>query len=368
MPANVSFEYALAQKKYDEARTDEERIIALQEMISRAPAHKGGENLRKDLSRKLASLKSKLEKQAAAGKRSGSTINIKKEGAGQVLILGLTNSGKSTFLKEYTNAKPLIANYPYTTTKPEVGVLDYGGANIQLIELPSFLEKHELTSQIFSMVRVCDALILVIKDGSLEELDSVIDILDAQDIYVTKKKPNIHISKSEFAGVSFVNDHFLRIPKEQAIEIFKSSGFRSHNVILNQKTTLEDLMLLINPRACFINAICVSIPFTKKLTSLKMHKSIPIYDANLRKEITEKIFEILDSVIVFTKRPGEKADISEPLVLEKGQTVLDAARLIHKSIYKSLKSAKVWGSTKYPGQTVSRKYVLKNKDVVEFNM
>mgnify|MGYP001086262232 CR=1 FL=1 len=368
MPANVSFEYALAQKKYDEAKNDEEKIIALQEMISRAPAHKGGENLRKDLSRKLASLKAKIEKQAAAGKRSGSTINIKKEGAGQVLIIGSVNSGKSTFLTEFTNANPLIANYPYTTTKPEVGILDYGGALIQLIELPSFLKNHELTPQIYSMIRVSDAIIFIIKDGSLEELDNLISTLEEQDIFTTKKKPNILISKSEFAGVSFVNDHFLSVSKEKAIEIFKSSGFRSHNIILNQKTTLEDLMLLINPRASFVPAICISMPFTIKHKHTKIHRTIPIYDFSLKKEITEKIYEILDKVIVFTKRPGEKADITEPLVLDKGETVLDAARLIHKSIYKSLKSAKVWGSTRYPGQTVSRKYVLKNKDVVEFNI
>lgn len=368
MPANVSFEYAIAQKKYDEARNDEERIIALQEMISRAPAHKGGENLRKDLSRKLASLKSKMEKQAAAGKRTGSTINIKKEGAGQILLFGKANSGKSTFLTEYTNAKPIIANYPYTTTKPEVGILNYGGALIQLIELPAFLKNHELTPQIYSMVRVCDALVLVIKDGSLEELDDLITILEEQDIFLTKKKPNIQISRSEFPGVSFVNDHFLKVSKEQAIEVLKSSGFRSHNIILNQVTTMDDLMLLINPRASFKSAIAVSMPFSKNLLSSVIYKNILVYDFSQKKEVTEKIFEILEKVIVFTKKPGQKVDTTEPLVLEKGNNVLDAAKLIHKTIYKNLKSAKVWGSTKYPGQTVSKTYILQNRDVVEFNM
>ena len=368
MPANVSYEFSAAQKKYDEARTDEEKVIALQEMISRAPAHKGGENLRKDLSRKLASLKARIEKQAAAGKRSGSTINIRKEGAGQILILGQANTGKSTFLTEFTNSKPLIANYPYTTRKPEVGILNYGGALIQLIEIPSFLKGHDLTPQIFSMVRVCDALILIVKDGCLQELEHLVKLLEEQDVFITKKKPNIQISKSEFTGVSFVNDHFLDVSKEVAIDILKSSGFRSHNIILNKKTSLEDLMLLINPRACFLPAICVSIPFSKKLDSVKYYKNIPIFDFSLKEEVTEKIYEILNKVIVFTKKPGQKADITEPLVLDLGETVLDAAKLIHKNIYKNLKSAKVWGSTKYPGQKVSKNYILKNKDIVEFNI
>jgi uncharacterized protein len=367
MPANVSFEFALAQKKYDEARNDEERIVALQEMISRAPAHKGGENLRKDLSRKLASLKSKIEKQAAAVKKSGNTINIKKEGAGQVLIFGDVNSGKSTFLTEFTNSKPIIANYPYTTTKPEVGILDYGGALIQLIELPAFLENHDLTPQIYSMVRVSDCLILVIKDGSLEQLDKLIDILEKQDIFVTKKRPNIKISKSEFSGVSFVNDHFLKVSKSHAIDLLKSSGFRAHNIILNQPTTMDDLLLLINPRAAFLSCMCVSMPFVKNIKPTT-HRTISVFDFSSKKEITEKIFELLDTVIVYTKKPGEKVDKTEPLVLDRGNTVLDAAKLIHKSIYKNLKSAKVWGSTKYPAQNVSKNYVLQNRDVVEFNI
>lgn len=45
MPANVSFEFSIAQKKYDEAKSDEERIVALQDMVSKAPGHKGAENL-----------------------------------------------------------------------------------------------------------------------------------------------------------------------------------------------------------------------------------------------------------------------------------------------------------------------------------
>lgn len=369
MATNVSVEFSLAQKKYNEARNDEERVIALQEMISRAPSHKGGENLRKDLSRKLVALKAKIEKQANAGKRTGSTINIKKEGAGQVLLFGHTNTGKSTFLTHYTNAKPLVANYAFTTTRPEVGVLNYGGALIQLIELPSFLENHELTSQIYSMVRTCDFLVLIFKNFDFNELDSLISILEKQDIFITKKKPNILISKSEFAGVSFVNSHFLKVPQEQAIELLKSSGFRAHNIILNQPTELDDLLLLINPRASFKPALAVSMCFSKSCgLPTNIYKGIPILDFSKKQEVTEKIFEGLEKIIIYTKKPGQKADTQEPLVLDKGSNILDAAKEIHKAFYKNLKSAKVWGSTKFQGQTVSRNYILQNKDVVEFNI
>jgi ribosome-interacting GTPase 1 len=367
MPANASYEYGLAQKKYDEANTSTDKLVALQEMLSTAPNHKGAENLRKDISRKISSLKNKMVKQTANLKKSGYTLNVKKDGDGQVVIVGLTNSGKSTFLKEYTNAKPLIANYPYTTVRPEIGTLNYGGALIQLIEVPSFLSSGELGSQIHSMIRVADLVIFTIRDDDLEELDGIIDLLESKDIFITKKKPKINIVRSKFLGISFVNEQNLVDDKNKVLDLLRDSGYKSHTFILNQKTKIKDILLSINPRACFIPSICVSMPFKSEITNLKsIYRSVPIYLFKDKSKVCTKIFAELDEIIVYTKKPGQKADTHEPLVLDKGSTVLDAAMEIHKTIYKNLKSAKVWGSTKYKGQNVSKKYVLQNQDVVEF--
>ena len=57
MPTNVTVDYAKAQEKYLKAKTREEKIAALEEMISEAPSHKGGENLRKQLKQRLAKMK-----------------------------------------------------------------------------------------------------------------------------------------------------------------------------------------------------------------------------------------------------------------------------------------------------------------------
>lgn len=365
MPANVSYEYSLAQKHYDAASGNDEKLVALQEMLSTAPTHKGAENLRKDISRKIASLKNKMEKQAAISKKSGHTLNIKKEGDGQVVVVGLPNSGKSTFLKEYTNATPTIANYPYTTTKPELGTLNYGGALIQIVELPSFLNNGDLSSQIFSMVRVADLVIFVIKN-KIAELDELINYLESKDVFVTKARPKIEIVKSKFLGVSFVNEQNLKVDKNKATNLLKDSGYRSHTLILNEKTDMEALLLLINPRACFIPAICVSMRNLVLDKDPSIYKNIKLFNFEDNNIVCDSIFEALNKVIVYTKRPGRKVDTTEPLVLDKGASVTVAAKEIHKNIGNSLKSAKVWGSTKYPGQNVSKNYILKNKDIVEF--
>jgi len=130
---------------------------------------------------------------------------------------------------------------------------------------------------------------------------------------------------------------------------------------------MDDLVRLINPRACFVKTICVSMPFTKQIKPF-VYRNISVFDLSQKLEVTEEIFRLINKIIIYTKKPGRKADTSEPLVLDQGATILDAARSIHKTFARDLKYAKVWGSTKFPGITVSKNYRLKNKDIVEFTV
>ena len=77
---------------------------------------------------------------------------------------------------------------------------------------------------------------------------------------------------------------------------------------------------------------------------------------------------MLDTLLVYTKKPGQDAEMEQPLSLPKGATVQDLAFHLHKDFARKLKFAKVWGSTKFPGQRVGPDYVLKNKDVVEISI
>lgn len=181
MPTNVTVEYAKAQKKYLEARTREEKIAALEEMISAAPGHKGAEVLRAQLKQRLAKLKQKGESKAAR-----KIITIPKEGDAQACILGLTQSGKSTLLSKLTNAKPQISNHPYTTTRPEIGTFDFKGVKIQLIEIPS-----SFNSIFMSIAQNADSLILVYRDeNDLRELKEAL-------ARFRLKKPIVEIRRGE---------------------------------------------------------------------------------------------------------------------------------------------------------------------------
>lgn len=153
MPVNAPPEYYKAEARFQSAKTREEKILALEEMIRLMPRHHGSEKMHAELKSRLAKLKKETTKKGA--KISG----ITKEGEAQVCIIGLTNSGKSTLLAALTDAKPEISNHPYTTTKPEIGMMDYKGVKIQLIEIPSTFD-----SQYLSIARTADLLVLTIKD------------------------------------------------------------------------------------------------------------------------------------------------------------------------------------------------------------
>lgn len=173
MPINAGPEYFAAEKRYSEARTIEQKIDALQEMIRKAPKHKGSEHLLADLRKRLA----KYKREAVIEKKKSHkpSFVIRKDGAAQICIIGLTNSGKSTLINSLTNAHAQVAEYPYTTKVPHVGMMLYNDLQFQLIEIPSSFNSDSL-----GLIHSCD-LILIILDASQnieKQKDKLIEILE----------------------------------------------------------------------------------------------------------------------------------------------------------------------------------------------
>ena len=166
MPINAPVEYFKAEEKFKNAKNDDEKILALEEMIRQCPSHKGAENLRAQLRSKLSKLKKESLKKSKKKRRPG----ITKEGEAQVCLMGFTQSGKSTILNKLTGAKAEISDHPFTTTKPEVGMLDYHKIKIQLIEIPS-----TFGSEYLGIAKNADLIALIYKNE--KEKNDLLDML-----------------------------------------------------------------------------------------------------------------------------------------------------------------------------------------------
>jgi len=190
MPINADVEYYLAEEDYRDAKTTDEKILALEKMIKLAPKHKSAHTLMMQLKKRMAALKKDAAKAKAAASKRPKFV-IKKEGAAQVCILGLTNSGKSTLLRALTNANVEVGEYPFTTKTPAMGMMDYEGVKIQLIEIPSTFDAESM-----SIARTCDLLLFLLDaTKDMAQLDELAALLEKHGMY--DKQLMIVINKSD---------------------------------------------------------------------------------------------------------------------------------------------------------------------------
>lgn len=91
--------------------------------------------------RKLARLRAQLlEPGPGAGSGGGTGFDVSKSGDARIALVGFPSVGKSTFLSKITKTKSEVASYAFTTLTAIPGVLEYGGAEIQILDLPGIIE------------------------------------------------------------------------------------------------------------------------------------------------------------------------------------------------------------------------------------
>lgn len=325
MPANLPPQYFEAEKRYRAAKTPEEKIEALEAMLAIMPKHKGTDKLHGELRRKIAKFTEEAERKAAISRAS---FYIKKEGAGQVALVGVPNVGKSQLLAAVTDALPEIADYPFTTRSPNIGMMKFENIQIQLVDTPP-VTARDARVWLNNIARNAD-LIAIVVDLSNSPL---------QQIEVTLKElENIGIVPA------IGNTKEVSIGRRQ-----------KRMIIIANKNDLEN-------SDTGANELCYHCDTKFHIISISALKS-----SNLE-ALRRGIFEALEIIRVHTKSPGKKPDLTDPVILKKGSTVKEAAESIHKDFRSKMKYAIVWGSGKFNGQRVSQNHVLQDNDIIELHI
>lgn len=328
MATNLPPEYFEADKRYRAAKTPGEKISCIEELLRIVPKHKGTDKLRAGLRKRLSKLKTTAQAKKGTGKRE-SAFRIEKEGAGQVVLVGPANVGKSALVSALTNATPEIANFPHTTWKPTPGMMPMENIQIQLVDTPP-LNRNFMEPELLDLIRRSDYILVVVDlhTDPVHQLEDSIAILQEHRIM-----PD-HLKKlySEQRGLIFIP--FLVLTNK-----FDDENFDENFEIFSE--------LLENEWP----SIPVSATTGRNLEQFKM-----------------MLFEQLEIIRVYSKAPGKEPDYKEPFILKKGDTVEDFARKVHQDFASKLKTARLWGTAVYDGQLVQRDHVLSDSDILELQI
>ena len=182
MPTNLPPEYFDVEKRFRTARTPAEKLACIEEMLTIIPKHKGTDKLRADLRRRVSKLKSAAETKKGIA-RHESANHINKEGAGQVMIVGATNVGKSALVAALTHAAPEVADFPHTTWKPSPGMMPVENIQIQLIDTPP-LSREYFDPEMMDLIRRCDLVLLMVdlQTDPLQQFEDTVALLEENQI------------------------------------------------------------------------------------------------------------------------------------------------------------------------------------------
>jgi len=330
MPANLPPQYYELEREYKREKDIHEKLRLAQELLSIMPKHKGTDKLQADMKAKISKLKAQI---ASSGRKSGARRadvldHVEKEGAAQAVLIGPPNSGKSSLLDTLTGARPLVADYPFTTREPLAGMMPFETIQIQLIDTPPIAEDI-MENYLTSIVRQADLVLLVADVSDQHCLKAVATVLDrlAEKRVILKNREEKH------------DDPRFAVKKTLII---------AHKYLEDEAGPIMD-------------------EFRRTYHEFAIVPTSIIDDDSLDR-LKKAIFKALGIIRVYTKRIGHEPDFTNPIILPEGSSIAQAALSLHKDFKRKLQFAKIWGSSKFDGQKVKNNFILADGDIVEFHI
>ncbi|MFQ5831455.1 MAG: GTPase [Candidatus Thorarchaeota archaeon] len=388
MPTNVSPEFDKQRQIYEDTEDLAQRIVELEKLLSLAPRHKGAERMVGDYRKKLAQLKAKLEKQKEQERtrsraRASEEGVIRKEGAGQVCLIGVTNSGKSTLINAVTNAEFDVGDYPFTTAIPTPAMLTLEDINIQLVEIPGLFEgSHEagIGRQALAVARTTDCIALVI-DLS-QDIDSQMGVilgeLDSTRIRLNREQSAVRIERVGLGGHMIYGAQHYQGDIEEVREYLRASRVSNIIVRFQRPATLKHLMDAMDASVAYVRALIIAtkgdVPGSEgRFEELEKKYGerfdiIPV-SAERGENLDGMMWALyghLDILRVYTKIPGKKQE-DKPIVLPEGSVVEDAAAKVHKELFvEKFRAAVIYRQhDKVKRRQVGLNYPLQDGDVLQ---
>jgi len=326
--ANLTPQYHDAEERFKRATDHGEKLAALREMIALLPKHKGTEKMLAHLRKQVSKLEDEADRPAHGGHGHRVEVgHVKREGAGQWVLLGAPNTGKSSLLAALTHAHPEIGDYPFTTRVPLPGMMEFEDVQVQLVDTPAVAEGHT-EPWLPNLAHDADGVLLV-----------------------------VDVTADDAGSAALLHDLLARARVWPAVRQRPADApsflLQKPVLVLGNKSEDDDGTFAALAR----EPIGADLPFlpVSALTGAGLEP------------LREVLFRTLGKIRVYPKEPGKKPNHESPFVLPKGATIHDLAVHVHKEIAERMKFARIWGHAKFDGQQVDRHHVLADKDVVELH-
>ena len=159
-------------------------------------------------------------------------------------IIGLPNAGKSSLLAALTRAKPKIANYPFTTINPNLGVTYYNNKEVTLADIPGLVEgAHKgigLGDKFLRHVERCKILLHLIdltEKNLVENYRKIRSELKKYDLTLSNKKELIYFNKSDLLEKNVIKEKISKFKaqikqKYKTISTFQRDDIQSIKKVL----------------------------------------------------------------------------------------------------------------------------------------
>jgi len=361
----------------------EEEIREIEEEIAETPYNKSTEAHIGRLKAKLAEKKEELEqKQSSSG--SGPGYAVEKHGDATVALVGFPSVGKSTLLNALTNADSETGEYDFTTLDVNPGMLQYRGANIQLLDVPGLIEGaadgRGGGQEVLSVVRTADLVVFLLSAFETDQYERLHDELYANGIRLDTEPPRVSVRKKHKDGISVTASVDLDLDEETVTGVLREQGYVNADVTIGEQVDIDRLVDGVVDNRVYLPSLVVV-----NKVDLIDREYLPTVEENLRGHgvdpddavfvsaqqekgldaLRERLWDELGLIRIYMDKPGRGVDREEPLILREGDTVGAACEKLGGSFDERFRFARVTGpSAKHDDQQVGRDHELADGDVL----
>jgi len=358
-----------------------EKIQEIEAEIARTQKNKATEYHLGTLKAKLAKCRQQLLEPQGKSKEKGEGFDVMKSGDARVALIGFPSVGKSTILSMLTKTQSETAAYEFTTLTCIPGVIEYKGAEIQLLDLPGIIEGAAQGKgrgrQVIAVARTSDMVLMMLDAVKGDIQRNLLEKeLEAVGIRLNRPKPQIYFKIKKGGGIHFTHTVPLtKVDEKLVLTILHEYKIFNADVVFREDCSMDDFIDVVQGNRVYMRCLYVY----NKIDQISMeevdrlarqeHTVVTSCNMNLNLDyLLERLWDELGLIRVYTKKPGEAPDLApeNSLILRRGATVEHACHSVHRTLVAQFKCAIVWGtSPKFSPQRVGLRHAMHDEDVLQ---